>query len=354
MNPEEEEFRAAEALLISSDELPHLSDTASTSEVRALVWGDGFISLSKRSLPESVMFFQGDDIYMVECIELTHDSPPLILQSFGPTQSIGSGQKCWEGSLALGRWLRAKATCQPGANEPEIQLNGKVVLEIGAGCAGVPGLVAARDCGACHVLLTDVQPRLLQSLARNAHLCGLRVTDNAMDTAGGGFHSSDSSCRVSVQRLDWAETSDSNSVALNNNVDVILGAELIWRGDDPRPLVATIKRLLRPPSRDALGGVALILMPVGGRGAEASLLGEAFAAGLSRETLALPWAICNQSNVCEDGPTGGNSGLNDNWHLHIFRKCQLETVALKGDGADSPALPCTTANKQREGAEGRG
>jgi hypothetical protein len=62
--------------------------------------------------------------------------------------------------------------------------------------------------------------------------------------------------------------------------------QVIWLGVDPAPLVATIRRLLRPKT-----GRALLLLPVGGRGAEACLLAEAQQQGLAKlATLVLPRA----------------------------------------------------------------
>jgi hypothetical protein len=230
-----------------------------------------------------------------------------------------------------------------GERANTVPLQGKVVIELGAGCSGLPGLVAARDCGASHVVLTDKLPKLLKSLVQNAHLCGLRVTgDDSGDEGGSGGSGkgggvraaasvqSETPCEVSVQHLDWAAATsivDESGASLDGKVDVILGSEVIWKGVDPKPLFATVTRLLKKPHVDSAtgkkveGGVALVLMPRGGRGAETQLLDEASTVGLSRETLTLPTSmgeeIGEMGHPTEECPS---LSLNDdNWHLHMFR-----------------------------------
>jgi hypothetical protein len=87
MNPEEEEFRAADALLASAQEIPRLASSACVSEIQALVCS-GPQSTPEVALPTSTMFFLGDELYVVEILKLTGSTPPLILQSFGPTQEL--------------------------------------------------------------------------------------------------------------------------------------------------------------------------------------------------------------------------------------------------------------------------
>ena len=84
---------------------------------------------------------------------------------------------------------------------------------------------------------------------------------------------------------------------------------MIWAGIDAVPLVATICRLLRPRT-----GRALIVMPIGGRGAESIFLNEAKQQGLVHlDTLTLPCACAEPTcppaalfSQLVSGDLGGN------------------------------------------------
>ena len=220
-----------------------------------------------------------------------------------------------QGSLALGRWLLKQSAVD------EDLFHGKMCLEIGAGSTGVPGLVVARYCGANRVVISDTLPRLLKSLERNIALSRL---DQGKGADG---------CDVSVQRLDWDDAAASpedlpKGLALGS-VDVIIGAEVIWAGCDPVPLVQTIRDLLRPTQKteekaagdgkfSSRGGVAFILMPKGGRGGEAPLLEAAATVGLAVETLVLPWALGDEA-PCEATTQLAEGSSEECWHLHVFR-----------------------------------
>lgn len=90
--------------------------------------------------------------------------------------------------------------------------------------------------------------------------------------------------------------------------------QVIWAGIDAVPLVATICRLLRPRT-----GRALIVMPVGGRGAEGIFLNEAKHQGLVHlHTLTLPPACvepkCPPSALFTQPAFGGEVGGNLTCH----------------------------------------
>jgi hypothetical protein len=245
---------------------------------------------------------------------------------------VGSGRKWWEGSLALSRWLLETSS----QDQPRFSFVGCSVVELGAGCSGLPGIVLARDCGATHVLLTDKLPRLVSSLARNICLCGLNDAECTRDVSS---LVDAGSCEISAQCFDWAAgpTSSGPFVVDDASVDVIVGAELIWAGVNPVPLAATMKRLLRPSAKKAFdgecpveslekqgGGVAFIIMPKGGRGVESQLLAAAAMEGLSCETVVLPWELGEEdgSASCGDVTFEGkrqSQSQNDDWHLHIFQ-----------------------------------
>jgi len=89
---------------------------------------------------------------------------------------------------------------------------------------------------------------------------------------------------------------------------------VIWAGIDAVPLVATVCRLLQPRT-----GRAVVVMPVGGRGAEGIFLNEAKHQGLVHlHTLTLPSACaeptCPPSALFTQPAVGGEVGGNLTCH----------------------------------------
>lgn len=79
----------------------------------------------------------------------------------------GTGARLWTGGILLAEWLLH-------ATKDGLRLKGKQVLELGAGAAALPSIVAARYGGAKHVLATDgleeVVEQMRQNVAQNAPL----------------------------------------------------------------------------------------------------------------------------------------------------------------------------------------
>jgi hypothetical protein len=165
-------------------------------------------------------------------------------------------------------------------------LQGKRVIEIGSGAAGIPGIVAARI-GAIAVTLTECYPRLLIALRRNVDL-NVDVTN------------------VGVEHLDWTEPLLPHRIG---SADVVLGSEVIWKGCDPMPLVTTIHNLLVPRS-----GRAFIILPDGGRGAEEHFLSAAASIGLYCESIRI-------GKLLDSGKVASNdeAGDDDVFYVHVFR-----------------------------------
>ena len=363
MSPETAEFRDADALL--QDALPSLPLDAPLSAIRALVLPPAS-SKEKETAdqpippqhlpPSSCMVWQRETLFQVDRLLVTPDTPPLVAITSGISRrDLGSGGKCWDGSLALARWIARRAAAS------ESPVAGKRVLELGAGCSGLPGIVACRDGGAASVVLSEGPEVLVEMLRRNAaiNIGGERAanadisarqlvwTRTKVATGGGGVrpveeggaaYEAPSTSSISTSTSDEGgkgnrsvgrrdsevETTEATSVA----ADVILAAEPIWAGCDPVPLVETIQRCL------LLGGstgVCFIVMPRGGRGVEERLVREAQAIGLLWSSSPLPvltgpWAL-EQNGVEESSPSWSQPPLEtwDEWDdeflLHEFRCC---------------------------------
>jgi predicted nicotinamide N-methyase len=96
---------------------------------------------------------------------------------------------------------------------------------------GLPGLLCAA-LGAASVLLTDYEPVVVEALRRNAELNGV--------------------ARVcSFLSLDWLDLSPL-APAQRGAQDLLLLADVIYAAAVVRPLVATLRALLRPQSGAAL------------------------------------------------------------------------------------------------------
>ena len=113
----------------------------------------------------------------------------------------------WAGSVI---WSAALLLCDWLAAEPASLVEGKVVVELGAGI-GVPGMTAAAF-GARKVLLTDQSP-LADGLGRN-------VAANTDVLGGEGT--------VLCAELDWAEPQ--MPAGFEDGVDLILVSDCVYEG----------------------------------------------------------------------------------------------------------------------------
>ncbi|RHY49097.1 hypothetical protein DYB30_007350 [Aphanomyces astaci] len=143
---------------------------------------------------------------------------PLYIGEVGNTGK-GTGLTIWDGSVVLAKYLE-HATSSFVQNEDSVR--GKRVLELGAG-TGLVGLAAA-VCGASHVTLTDLA-YTLDNLSAN-------VRANASSIAA---------TSVDVAELDWFKAPP---LSLTDNVDVVVGSDIVWVESLIDALVATIASLL--------------------------------------------------------------------------------------------------------------
>lgn len=120
-----------------------------------------------------------------------------------------TGSWLWEAAVYLADWVATQSRI-------EFQLQGKTVLELGAG-SGLPGLAAA-SLGASRVVLTDIAP-LLPGLHNNVEANGLGD-------------------QVEVRELIWG--SDESWL---HEVDLVLMSDVFYDPTDMPALVKTLKRV---------------------------------------------------------------------------------------------------------------
>lgn len=266
MTPEDEEFMEADSVLQQAP-IPRIPYDGSLESIRNLVVADN-----------SCVFYHGELLSIIELIKIPLTPITLFIQSYGNAFDMGSGRGVWDGSIIFGSWLCAKFNngCIPHISS-ERRLK---VLELGAGCSGVPGLCISHVYQNSLVVLSDAQSTLIGGLEQNIRLNDLRSA------------SDDSDC-VSAQILNWNDheqadfgvkwnVSNSRNESELGKADVIIGAELLWAGCDPVPLLMTISKCL-----DSHHGIAYILMPKGGRGVEVSFLDTSTKLGFKVETVEL-------------------------------------------------------------------
>jgi hypothetical protein len=285
MNPEEEEFSKADSVLDNAD-LPQLH-FFSVEAVREIIG---------ESRNNNELFRLEHEIMMIERFPLSADRYLFAMSHGVSRQDTKSGGVCWEGSHILALWLLS--------HFPETAFRGKVVLELGAGCTGLPGLALASIRHPQHVYLTESKTRLVETLRRNVELNFIIEST------------------ITVTKLDWDDSNDDESAEAHKNrgsIDVILGAELLWAGFDPCPLVRLIHRTLEPTS-----GVAYVLMPSGGRGAEGAFVQAVADACLELETVVLcaGWDRVDGSTKFSLSASSGQSDLTGDcslYHIHVIR-----------------------------------
>ncbi|OQS04161.1 hypothetical protein THRCLA_03584 [Thraustotheca clavata] len=133
----------------------------------------------------------------------------------------GTGLTIWDGSIVLAKYLE-----QQDASSAH-NVYGKGILELGAG-TGLVGLAAA-FCGASNVLLTDLD-YTLTNLQHNIDLNRNQLRELYPTQT------------VSTIELDWFT---SESIPNMENIEIILGSDIVWVETLIPSLVATIKRLLQ-------------------------------------------------------------------------------------------------------------
>eukprot|EP00546_Thalassionema_frauenfeldii_P001272 CAMPEP_0178934686 /NCGR_PEP_ID=MMETSP0786-20121207/24024_1 /TAXON_ID=186022 /ORGANISM="Thalassionema frauenfeldii, Strain CCMP 1798" /LENGTH=406 /DNA_ID=CAMNT_0020612543 /DNA_START=92 /DNA_END=1312 /DNA_ORIENTATION=+ len=135
----------------------------------------------------------------------------------------------WPSAVALSRWLLCNTN----------ELEGKDILELGAGC-GLTGLMAARltlthyqtEAKKIKVIITDFNEVVVKNINQNIHL-------NAIEKVAKGarldFYQQDPT------REGWLDTAGK----LNEQVDIVLAADVICQPDDAYAAARSIKAALR-------------------------------------------------------------------------------------------------------------
>jgi predicted nicotinamide N-methyase len=106
-------------------------------------------------------------------------------------------------------------------------------LELGCGL-GLPSMVAAKR-GVKRVIATDRHPLVSQFLTRNAD-------NNSLQ----GIH---------YQPLDWRDLNETSTLGLKQQVDLLMGSDLLYEAWQPGFLAAAVAHLLAPD------GVAMLADP---------------------------------------------------------------------------------------------
>lgn len=158
------------------------------------------------------------------------------------------GWHVWAAALRLAKHIKdvyGKDSVATGV--PSRMMNGRRVLELGAGCA-LCGILAAHYGG--NVTLTDIEEPLLENM---------RLSVAANEMRG----------RAGIARLDWSCAVDADEdehgdckacigdeSGVHGHYDIILGADIVYEPPHPLWVALTIKRYL------ASDGVALVLNAV--------------------------------------------------------------------------------------------
>jgi protein-lysine N-methyltransferase EEF2KMT len=120
--------------------------------------------------------------------------------------------RVWDGSILVSRWIY---------QNPEFFKN-KIVLELGAGC-GLCGLVSSRV--ASKVALSDIGDEVIKTLRENVEINKSQIPK----------------ANVSVTSVDFKSNSFvPNPPYLKQQVDVILGSEIMYEVDITEALVKTV------------------------------------------------------------------------------------------------------------------
>ena len=223
--PEDEEFEEADGILAD------LRQKAETGE-SDLLWGDCL----ERSWHDGMLrvtrsYGLGSSSFSVAPV-IIHEFP----YSAHPCSGVGgTGGLVWRGALALAELL---------AERHELLANAEVILEIGAGC-GLPGLAVAAQLASrgrsAQVILTDGPEAVLENLAANV-AANLEQVKPVM---------------LKAERLVWEDFLAGRSPAPVENVDLLIGSDVIW-GDRGGLVAEVAMHLVRP-------GGALVISAQKGR-----------------------------------------------------------------------------------------
>lgn len=135
----------------------------------------------------------------------------------------------WPSAVALSRWLLCNTN----------ELEGKDILELGAGC-GLTGLMAARlilthcqtEAKKIKVVITDFNEIVVKNINQNIHL---NAIEKVAKGTGLDFYQQDPILE------GWLDTAGK----LNDQVDIVLAADVICQPDDAYAAARSIKAALR-------------------------------------------------------------------------------------------------------------
>eukprot|EP00892_Ulva_mutabilis_P002281 jgi/Ulvmu1/12053/UM083_0066.1 len=178
------------------------------------------------------------------CIQFRHVdedgvNPHLFDEDFSPAVSTGLS-KVWGGTHALLRFLQSTESAH---------MEGRAVLELGAGL-GLVGICAAFR--GCHVLLTDVSSvtaMTKRNIQANRHAAG-----NSVDVMVSPWRDADRVGRGSAACMDLNWWKDAHKQANSNGQDLsntafIIACEVIWLQELLQPYVKTLAYLLHCENR---------------------------------------------------------------------------------------------------------
>ncbi|CAM9268504.1 unnamed protein product [Ectocarpus sp. 6 AP-2014] len=165
-----------------------------------------------------------------------------------------TGLNLWAAAVVLARWVASPAIVS--------RLDGKTVLELGAGC-GAGGISAAVHGSPASMLITDLNAETMANLGHNIEL---------------NRHRYPAGTEVRAVKLDWGD--ESTWEEAKPPVDVVLAADVVYQASETSPLLHAILSLLKPggsffhvapvSERDGLEGfLARLCGTAGGEGAAA-------------------------------------------------------------------------------------
>ncbi len=145
-------------------------------------------------------------------------------------QTMNCGTTAWDASFVLAKYLERNLS----------NVEGKSVVELGAGISGLPGMACAL-LGAAQVVLTDIEGPVLALLRRNVER---NVSAAQISMNGSALH-----CLMKrapeVRELRWGVAEDVASCAeCVDCIDYILCADCVYNEKSVGILLETIVRLL--------------------------------------------------------------------------------------------------------------
>ena len=152
-----------------------------------------------------------------------------------------TGQVMWPVSILLGHYLASQSTVMQTEKSCHSSNNGSIVVELGAGGTGVPGLVAAHTANVRQVILTDGNESIMPLLQVN-------IDRHSFHHGGDGDHQKWKTT-VSCQELVWGDRKQLLQLKeqLLGPVDMVVAADVVQWPSVLEPLLWTVHALLFRP-----------------------------------------------------------------------------------------------------------